>query len=488
MRSVESTWSWRRGRAGFIPETGVQLEGRNKGQPRTLIHMTKEHAPRVARVARDERISIPLHIFTPENGQGLAYIVVGKALEESAQSQQAQKFEGVVPTPAKFVEILLLRHANVHHAAALNTKTAALTGLGFKGDEVYEKLDPLTEDGIQPVMDDITEDFCQTGNGLMEVVRSGGGAIVGLHHLPVQNVAIWKEHRLSHDYHYLVSESSIIGLVSSDARRFARFGDRARMVAWAIKSGKLTKEANESTVSEVIHFRQSTSLSKHWGLADWLASIPIISMVQAEQQCLYDLFINGGVADQIVSFLGDTMDEEDWKLTQDTLTGGEGRGNKRKMLVLNLPQPDLKVQVDKLATDFAAPAQIDLDRNMAFDLMSAHGVPPMVASVVHGSKLGNNREAKDQINLFQLLNIGPKQNKMVRILERTLGSEIKLAKIPRVKQEVAGVSPTKSSEMESGWTFKRITEEVNMSDAESTQEAKENGALGGNPKQSTSQA
>ena len=448
--------------------------------------MATEFAPKTKRVARDERVRIPLHLFVPTEGQSLAYIVVGKALEEGAQSQQAQKFEGVVPTPAKFVEILLLRHSNVHHSAALNTKAAALTGLGFKSEEAYEKLDPLTEDGIQMVMDDSTEDFCQTGNGLLEIVRNGENKISGIHHLPVQNVAIWKESKSNHNYHYLVSESSITGLVSGDSRLFARFGDRKRMVEWAKAAGKFKEDADESTVSEVIHFRQSTSLSKHWGLADWLASIPIISMVQAEQQCLYDLFINGGVADQIVSFIGESMDEGDWKLTQDTLTGGEGRGNKRKMLVLNLPQRNLKVQVDKLSTDFTAPAQIDLDRNMAFDLMSAHGVPPMVASVVSGSKLGNNREAKDQVNLFQLLNIGPKQNKIVRTLERTLGSEIKLAKQPRVKQEVAGVSPTKSSEMESGWTFKRITEEMNMSDAESTQDDKENGALGGNPNQSPS--
>lgn len=435
--------------------------------------------PRIPRVGRDERVSIPLHLFQPKDGAGLVHLLVGKALEPGAQSQQQATFEGVVNAPAKFLEILLLRHSNVHHSAAINTKCSALTGLGFKSEEAYERLDPMTEEGIQCVLDAVTEDFCQTGNGLIEVVRGSSGAITGLHHIPVQNVAIWKETRNRYDYHYLVSESAITGLTSDDSRRFARFGDRQRLEAWMKNNSRFV--GGSEAISEVVHFRQATSLSRYWGLADWLASVPIISMVQAEQQVLYDLFNNGGVVDAIISFLNAEMDERDWKLAVDTLTTGTGRGNKKKTLVLNLQQESMKVQVDKLTSDFASAGAIELDRNMALDLMSAHGVPPTIASVAMGSKLGNNREYKDQVNLFQLLNIGPKQNNIVKTLERTLGTEISLAKIPRVKQEVPGISPTKSSEMESGWTFKRITEEVNMSDAESTLEAKQNGALGGNP-------
>lgn len=448
-----------------------QLEG-EAGRPEDQVHVASYSVE-------------PARLFSGPEGGWVNAITV-KAVEVGGESAQRDHNQGIAGRPAAWAKVLELRHGNSHHSSCLNVKCHALTGLGFLSEEPYEKLDPLTEHGFQDVMDDVTEDYTQTGNGFIEVVRNAAGKIRGLHHIPVDHVDIYLEDPDNPQaFHYVVKSR-----LGERYRHFAKWKDRERLFAWLKQPEKpstvvpISDEELPSRVdqvSEVIHFRHPTSMSKYWGLSNWLAAVPIIAMIQAEQQWIYDYFVNHGVADAIILFKNGEMGPGQWERARELLVDNVAKGERRKTLLLHLPDPQVDLQVAKLATEIATSGQIEIDRNMAADLMSAHQVPPAVAAVALTAKLGNNREYKDQLGLFQCLTIAPDQNRLTRTLERTLGSEFKVAKVAREGQLVAGISPEKKEEKVSGWSFKRVTDEIDFQDSQSTIDAKQNGAMGGRP-------
>ena len=209
---------------------------------------------------------------------------------------------------------------NEHHSACIYAKVASTTGLGFvDGEEEVEvkPADPITGTpakmrkqfveaaadkalnelcsiSFADVLHDVTEDFWQTGNGYFEVIRSGiGGEIVGLHHLPAQKPFIFVEDA-NYNFHYeIVGDEG-----SSTVRRFARFGDGKNFLERA--SGdtidfQLPDDQPDDSITEVIHIRQPTSLSRWYGFPRWLSRVPPIELAQMLMQWKYAFFLNRGV-------------------------------------------------------------------------------------------------------------------------------------------------------------------------------------------------
>lgn len=427
----------------------------------------------------------PARLFSGPDGGWVNAISI-KAVAEGGESLQRAHNQGIAGRPAAWNKVLELRHGNPHHSSCLNVKCHALTGLGFLSDEVYKKLDPLTEYGIQDVIDDVTEDYAQTGNGFIEVVRDLAGNVKGLHHIPVDHVDVYLEDENNPSAFHFVVRSRL----GERYRHFAKWGDRDRLFGWLTSENRTDTivplsdqdiPKRKDQVSEVIHFRHPTSMSRYWGLSTWLAAVPIIAMIQAEQQWIYDYFVNHGVADAIILFKNGEMNPGQWERARELLVDNVATGERRKTLLLHIPDPQLDLQVEKLATEIATSGQIEIDRNMAADLMSAHQVPPAVAAVALTAKIGNNREYKDQLGLFQGLTIAPDQNRVTRTLERTLGTVFDIPKVSREGQLKAGISPEIKEEKVSGWSLKRVTDEIDFQDSQSTIDAKQNGAMGGRP-------
>src|SRR5690606_2204660 len=87
--------------------------------------------------------------------------------------------------PIRMREALRLFAVNEHHASCITIIVSAAVGLGLKEESVQTRLDGFCELSFQETINDVIEDFVQTGNGYLEVVRERpGGAIIGMFHIP----------------------------------------------------------------------------------------------------------------------------------------------------------------------------------------------------------------------------------------------------------------------------------------------------------------
>ena len=333
-----------------------------------------------------------------------------------------------------------LQVGNAHHSACIHAKVSSTVGLGFIDDDeddddglsvVDKVLNPLCRTTWQETLADVAEDFYQVGWGYLEVVRRGGDAITGLHHVAPQDVRVYVDE--NYQEHYEVETAGTTG-----RKYFAPFGQREDvMKALALR--------NADDVSEIIVIRQPSSLSRWYGFPDWLAAVPSIELVQMMIQQKFDFFINRGVPEFMLFIVGQKLPKADWDNIETALRSQTGRGNSHKSLALNITNPDVKVQLEKLNMDAGGTSSWKEDKDsMALDIVSAHRVPPLLAGIQIPGKLGANNELPNALRAFQLLVVGPNQRVFFQTLGETLGND-------------------PSIELTSGdFQFKTITDELDM--------------------------
>lgn len=412
--------------------------------------------------------------------------VLFKAQGEEAPSRQGVCL-GEQPHPFDFSQVKSFLTGNEHHAACIHTKVASTVGLGFidsqeevvvedpkaqaqrmlPGDDptimppipktrkqyveskVDEALNPLCMISATDLLHDACEDFWQVGNGLIEVVRPRANLteIVGLHHLPAEEATIFLEDT-AYNFHYVIKNGD-----ETVERRFARFGDweefekRAGNKEGASAFELPEEQAANEFVSEVIHFRQPTSRSRWYGFPKWLSAVPPIELAQMLLQWKYDFFLNRGVPEFIFLLVGQKLKEDDWKKIEDALKANIGLGNSHKSLALNISNPEVKAQVEKLAAESKGDETFATTKeSLALSIVTAHRVPPLLAGIQIPGKLGATNELPNALMAFQLLVIGQAQRIWQQTLATTLGA---------AENGVEGLAPT-------DFAFTKITEEIDV--------------------------
>ena len=327
---------------------------------------------------------------------------------------------GRKPHPFDFDAARRFKINNVQHSTCIQAAKQALIGLGFTKDETESKLDPLCEISWQDTSGDAAEDYLDTGNGYIEVVRDDGGKITGLHHMPCNDVDLYIEDAIYNRHYRIRSKggdmSDLIG-----GKIMARFGERDSLMG-RLKLGD-GSALDPKKVSELIHFRQSTSMSRWYGYPRWLAATASIELMQALHQFTFDFFINRGVPEFILFIKGGKVDKKDWDKIEAALKSNIGMGNSHKTMALNLSDPDLEIIVEKLAMDGTGDSTMlrDMSETLALNIVSAHGVPPLLAGILIPGKLGASNELPNALQAFQALVIGPMQKTFETTLNVTLG-------------------------------------------------------------------
>lgn len=325
---------------------------------------------------------------------------------------------GRLPHPFNFKQIEAIRDYNVDHSSCLTTKVASTTGLGHKNEKVYEVLDPLCNFNWQSVMDGACYDYWEKGVAMIEVVRNGpNGEITGLHHLPVKHTHVFWEGR--NLWHYEVDTPATADSRGQHLRKLARFGELDALTA---RLGDDHKDL--LSTSEVILIPSMGNISPFYGHIDWLAGVPTMELVQATTQEEFDFHWNRSVPEFMLFLLGGVEDEV---LTQieDSLRASIGPGNTRKSLVVNL-QNSSKETHDIVMHQLGV--QGNNESSFANDgvahslkIVSAHGVPPLLAGIQVPGKMGAANELPNALAAFQLLRIAPAQKLWSRMLACTLG-------------------------------------------------------------------
>jgi hypothetical protein len=367
-----------------------------------------------------------------------------KAVEEAGGSKaEDNTTTGIMPWPFDPVQVQEFRYGNVQHGRAIEAKVAMTVGLGFVSEEVEDVLDPLTDDeDILSVLSDFGDDYYQLGNGFLEVVRKGS-RITGLHHIPAASVNIYKESRF--DYHYEVD-----GGVTGRTVRMARFGQLGR------------KAPGFEFESEMIHVAFTPSGWNRWyGVPSWITAIPLIKTSQEILQFNFDFFQNRAVPELMAMFIGPGLGPKDYEEIKAKFMQARGAGRQHKTMVLNLPSPELKVQIEKLADGHLDASFLEASDKYDLGVLAAHGVTPALVGIQTSPKLlSQSKEVRDSLQLVQALTIGPSQKQISKRLRRTLGTVFKgIPDKKRVKQEVSGVTQQMVEEPESGWNFKKVTDE-----------------------------
>lgn len=402
-----------------------------------------------------DRVHSPLY---PTGASSIRYI--SKALLDQALDSRQPAMPGEQPWPIDFNKAIELMPHNPHHETCIRTKRDSTLGLGFENEfdktkrmgvldpegavsqlssmdpneisRAEEVLSPLVDTTVQELLNDVGEDFENTGNGYIEVVRDQSGRIVSLWHLPACHVFVVVEKNSNVHRHYLYR-----GVQGGD-KRFARFGDRDGMIARLGLS-----EAQAETVSEVIHFRATTARSKFYGIPNWLSAVPAIELMQMIHQQQFDFFLNRGVPEFMALFIGQKLDKGTWDKVEEGIRNTIGMGNQHKTMALNITDPDMRVQIEKLALEGKTENSFkELSESMTMEIVSAHRVPPLLAGVQIPGKLGAVNELPNALIAFQTLHVNQVQKMFQDTLANTLGMDLGLSR--------------------DDFTFRKITDQFNL--------------------------
>lgn len=369
-------------------------------------------------------------------------------LKEASSSHQSVKL-GPQKHPFDMTQVKTFFTGNEYHSACIKAKVSSSTGLGyvdgeeevevtpadpltgapaktrteFKEAQADKLLNPLCSISWADLTNDFSEDFFTTGNGYIEVIRDNPeGSIIGLHHLSADQPVIYVEDT-SYNFHYEIRKQEGSGAV----RRFARFGDGAGFLERSKGSGvlfELPQGQPKDTVTEVIHLRQPTSLSRWYGFPDWLSAVPDIELSQMFMQHKYDFYLNRGVPEFMLFITGQQLQPDDWEKVEKALKANIGLGNAHKSLALNLASSEMKITLEKLGIEGKNEDELGSTKEaLGSAIVTAHRVPPLLAGIQIPGKLGANNELPNALMAFQILVIGPVQRLFQQILGQTLGGD-----------------------------------------------------------------
>lgn len=398
------------------------------------------------RVFTIDRISRPLFLARPSSTESLLGEVMLCKEQDDGFSQQSTNL-GIREHPFDMVKAKDLTLANEHHSTCLYTKTNATVGLGFLTEEerkareairqgnveaktqlmsvdgiskADEVLNPLCRSTWQEVLSDVGQDFWTIGNGYLEVVRDRpNGPITGIYHIPGETVHIDVEDE-TYNFHYVVSADRDGG----GERRFSRFGDLKNFNRRRGGSMLVPRFWSDvGRVSEVIHFRQPTALSRWYGMPDWLSAVATIELAGCLKQHKYDFFLNRGVPEFFLWILGQKLSDDDWKIIEQAIKSNIGLGNSHKTCAVNLDGENVTVQVDKMAMESVGEDEYaSMNDVFAVSVVTAHRVPPLLAGILIPGKLGATNELPNALTAFQALVVGQAQRLFSQILGTTLGN------------------------------------------------------------------
>jgi hypothetical protein len=125
--------------------------------------------------------------------------------------------------------------------------------------------------------------------------------------------------------------------------------------------------------------------------------------------------------------MGAKINAKDWSALTEQMKGHIGLGNAHKSMQLNIPEAEAKVELHKLALEGKTDGLFsELDEALSLGIVSAHGVPPLLAGIQIPGKLGATNELPNALMAFQALKVGPRQEQIETMLQNTLGVELGL--------------------------------------------------------------
>lgn len=389
----------------------------------------------VLRVRRDSK-----DIFGEE---GKLYEILRKAARDSsANSNQGTQYGRRLHLIDKG-RARDMRDFNVHHSACIEAKVTSSVGLGHREQKIHEVLDPLCQFSWQDTLNAIVEDLVEGADGYLEVVRGDRDnpeLVTGLFHVSGPNAFVEVEELdNTQDYHYSVVGETVRGRDVA----MARFGDLASLKErYGVGQGRRGRPSREQrkraerrrnqtlsgtiTDSEIIHFRRPTPRSRWYGFPDWLAATPSVELVQCMSQHEFDYYFNRAVPEFLLFVIGESLPPNCWDEIKSVLQANQGIGNSHKSGAFNIPAnpENMEIVLEKLAMEQTDNGAFSMKSDtLASQIVSVHGVPPILAGLQIPGKMGGNNEGPNSLLLFQRRKLSAIQRLVSATLACTLGLE-----------------------------------------------------------------
>jgi hypothetical protein len=284
--------------------------------------------------------------------------------------------------------------------------------------KVEKALDPLCEDGFQSLVNQVGEDYENTGNGYFEVIReSGPGSnIVALWHLPAPTVFVFCETGDEGHYHFEMDS------IDGRTKKFARFGDLQDFL-------RRYPNQKDQRVSEIVRFKMPTSVNPHYGVPQWCAVTPWLEMAAEAMGMEFDFFQNRAVPDLLGIITGGKVADGEFKKLQTQLKETIGPGKRFRTLLINFPNPGIEVNLERLQN---GPREKLSDNWPTIELaiVSAHRIPALLAGIQTPGKMAAANELPNALIAFQTLYVAQHQRIFQQVLGNTLGKETGLGLKP----------------------------------------------------------
>jgi hypothetical protein len=138
-----------------------------------------------------------------------------------------------------------------------------------------------------------------------------------------------------------------------------------------------------------------------------------------------DFFRNRGVPEFLLVVLSDVLSPAQWKELKSAVECNVDSNNTRKSSMVKLGK-DTEVDVKKLGAENISDTYKDDSETTATNIVSAHGVPPLLANILIPGKMGSTNELPNALMAFQILLISKRQRIISKVLRSTLGKELKI--------------------------------------------------------------
>ena len=348
------------------------------------------------------------------------------------------------PHPILFDAVYALKDISGHHSSCIQAKKYATVGLGFIDDgddikkaetgeeaaqqmesllsgrghvqsKVDDTLDPCTNFGFMNELLDACEDFMDGGTGYLEVHRDDSGEINGITQIPARD--LWACTFDGHLY-YMYRKPG------GTTQYWALFGKSNR--EWLMSDAGPFREGvlEPENVSEVIPFIQPSNRVKFYGYPDWLSASVDIDLLKKAKQYKADFYHNRGVIDKILVVSGEQVNSDAWGRIESAFKGTIGEGNNFNSIAMNFAKEGVTCTVENVGADQGTEEQFAKDLEaLTQNIVSSHGVPPLLANILIPGKLGASNEFLNALMGFQLLRVNAYQNVFEKMLAKTLGGD-----------------------------------------------------------------
>ncbi len=401
------------------------------------------------------------NLYGAQFGEGILNALVGDTSVPDDPQSNTHK-AGLIkhPHPVSVSNVYALKDISGHHSSCIQAKKYTTVGLGFidDGDSVSKaktdeeaieqtqsllsgqgrveskvdvSLDPFTNFGFMNELLDACEDFMDVGTGYLEVHRDASNNIDGITQIPAKDLWFCTYNRkIFFQYQYQATGNLIGGSTGGTTKYWALFGKGNR--EWLLSpDGPFTGSSlKKEDISEIIPFIQPSNRVKYYGYPDWISASVDIDLLKKSKQYKADFYHNRGVLDKILVVTGEAVDIDAWKRIEDSIKSSIGGGNNFSSMAMNFANEKVAVDIKNMGADGKTEEQFAKDmETLTQNIVSAHGVPPLLANILIPGKLGASNEFINALIGFQLLRINSYQNVFEKMLAKTLGSDWGIAEL-----------------------------------------------------------